>query len=279
MGESENIGTQANVSTTVPAHTSPEDKKPEGDGNGFAIPEGYKDKPYMKGIDSEEALYKAFDGVQSLLGQKVTFPDDNTTDENRLAFNRAAGMPEKAEEYLFEREEKDKVNVDPAFDLKVKSLFHETGLSGKAATKLQKGFEKIAKEMETNGQEALDKEFETLSKQTFGDQKEVILASSKKLLEEHAPEAFKKHIAELDNQSLVLLASVLNEIKTKYIDEDNINDKNLQKGGEGGVEDLRKKGRELMKLPGFKDAFHPDHKKIHEQKAEIYAQIGKLLST
>jgi len=265
---------QTNVSTTVRAHTTAVESEKEG--NGFVVPEAYRDKPYMKGINSEESLYKAFDGAQSLIGkQKITFPTNETSDEDRLAFNLAAGMPEKAEDYVFEREQG--TETDTEYENKVKQLFHNSGLSGKSATKLQVGFEKLINELQVAEKTRLDTEFNELSSKTFGDNSDSILAEAKNIIKENIPDGFADHFTNLDNQALVTMAAVVDKIKTRYIDEDSINDRGANIGA-SGVDDLRKKGRDLLNHPARSDAFHPDHKRINEEIKENYAMIGKMLT-
>jgi|TARA_R100001530_G_scaffold29113_1_gene22999 hypothetical protein len=263
---------QTSEATTVPAHTTAEPSVETGD---FAIPEAYKDKPYLKDVTSLDDVFKKLDGAQGLIGKnKINFPDENTTDEDRLAFNIAAGMPEKAEDYTFDIPEGQERNEQ--FESRVKELFHESELSDKAATKLQVGFDALMKEMAASQGEVQDAAFAELSTKILGERVDEVLASGKTLLAENTPEGMEEAVQNLSNESLVIMGAVLDKIKSKYIDEDSINDNNLRKGGADGVDALREKGRALMKDPARADAFHPKHKEVNEKITEIYAEIGKL---
>ncbi len=212
---------QESVNTTVPAHTTP--VEPSKDTNGFSVPEAYKDRGYLKDVNSIEDVYKKLDGAQQLIGQKVTFPTEDSTDEQRMSFNRSAGMPEKAEGYTFETI--NDVERNPEVDDKIKQIFHEAGISGKAATKIQKGYENFLNESFVKQQELNDEQFDNLSTEILGDRSEEVLASSKQLIEENLPPKLVESFKNLPNEALVTMAAVLDSVKQKYINEDNINDK------------------------------------------------------
>ena len=239
----------------------------------FVIPDEYKDRGYLKDVQNYNDIFKKLDGAQSLLGKtKPNFPTDQTSEEDLLSFNRSAGMPEKAEEYVFNKIGDTERNID--FDSKIKDIFHEAGISGKAATKIQTKYETVLEETLKNQQIANDAAFDELTSKILGERKTEILASSKELLTESIPEGLEESVKNLNNEALVTMAVILNNFKTKYIDEDNINDQNLNTGN-SGMDDLRKKGRELLGHPARNDAFHPDHKRINEELTEVYTQIGK----
>ncbi|MBT5303859.1 MAG: hypothetical protein HOL31_02115 [Candidatus Scalindua sp.] len=263
------VQTQVNESTSVPMHSNVD---PVTD-DGFTVPEEYKDRGYLKDVKSMDDVYKKLDGAQSLIGkQKVTFPTDDTSDEDRLAFNLANGMPEKSEDYEFIFAEG--AQRDEGFESRIKDLFHSADVTGKSATKIQQGFDQIMGEMEAAVNEQRDVEFGELTTEVFGDKADSILAESKELIDENIPEQMVEAAKGLSNEALVVLASVLKNVKTKYIDEDSIHDRDTD-GGSSGAEDLRQKAMDLRNTPAYKDAFHKDHKKVDAEIKEIYARIAK----
>ena len=85
------------------------------------------------------------------------------------------------------------------------------------------------------------------------------------------------YVKNLDNNSLTIMAGVLNDIKSKYISEDAF--KNLGSGSgsqENSKEGLRKQGQELMLSKEYTDAFSPRHEEVKAEVAKIYEQISKL---
>jgi len=240
----------------------------------FSIPEAYADKPYLKDVSSMDDVYKKLDGAQSLIGQKVRFLDDSSTDEERLSFYKSAGMPDKSEDYVFEKF--GDTERDAAVDSKVKEIFHKAGVSGKAATEIQKGYEAFVNEAMAAKSEADDAAFDELSSKVLGDKADDILASSKAIIEENLPPELVDSFKQLPNSALVTMSSVVENIRQKYISEDSITP------GQGVVSgkdeaSLRAKGQELMNHEAFQDPMHPDHKKIVDEWNGIYQQVGKLM--
>lgn len=265
---------QPNMSTTVPMHTNTEQPAEDNKGNGFVIPGEYKNKGYLKDVNSYEDVFKKLDGAQALIGQKVVFPDENTSAEDRLKFNIAAGMPEKAEGYVFEKFGDAERNVE--IDNKIKALYHEAGVTGEGGKKLQKGFEQLMLDVATAQGEADDAAFGELITKTFGDRVDEVLDNGKKLIEENIPPELSEAFKGLPNDALTIISAVLDGVRTKYISEDKINDNNGGGSGNSGVEALRAKAQGLMNHPAFKDGMHQDHKKINDEINGIYAQIGKM---
>jgi len=257
-------------STTVPAHTTSVETESV-DTTSFSVPDEYKDKAYLKDVNSMDDVFKKLDGAQSLIGrQKVSFLHDDSTEEEIQAFNRSAGMPEKPEEYNFERP--DDAIPNEEIDARIKQIFHNAGLSGKAATKVQKEYEGYLNELSAKNDEA----FDMLSADVLGDKVDGILASGKKLIEENLPPKLAESFSNLPNEALVTMAAVLENVRQKYITEDNINDSNGVGSGSNGVESLREQGRQLLADPARNNAFHPKHKEVNEKLKEVYGQIGKL---
>ena len=50
--------------------TPPAGAPPAGTAPAFSIPDAYKDRPYLKGVDSVDKVYEMLDGSQKLLGQR-----------------------------------------------------------------------------------------------------------------------------------------------------------------------------------------------------------------
>ncbi len=240
--------------------------------NEFAIPEEYKDKAYLKDVTSMEDVYKKLDGAQSLIGQKVNFPTDESTEDELTKFYKAAGMPEKAEEYAFDKLEDEDRNVDR--DKLLKDIYYKNGASAKAAKGITKDIEVLTKELEKAKIEQDDKEFDELGKEVFGDKAEKILASGKDLIEKNIPEKFKDAFSKLSNGNLMIMASVLDSVKSKYINEDKISEGDSTPGIT--KEGLQGKMQKLMNERGKLDAFNPGFDDLNTQISDIAKAIAKM---
>jgi hypothetical protein len=237
-----------------------------------SLPQEYREKSYMKTVDSLDSLLKQFDGAQNLLGKKSLIPGEGATDEEWNKYYDSVGRPKDGNGYEFDKVEFPKGLERPEeMTTKIKDIFHKAGLTPKQAKAVMANYDQLTieslKKMEgdkATKAQAADAEFENLAKETFGDKKEQILNASKELLAAHMPEKFKPHLEKLDNTSLVVLSSVLNTLKEKYISD-----------GTGGSGDPRGAAKEIMATEAYRDGSHPGHKAAVEKVDALYASIPK----
>lgn len=243
------------------------------------IPADYRDREYLKDVDTVDKLFKKLDGAQKLIGQRPAgIPQENAPQEEWDKFYKTLGRPEKSEEYdLKTSEELAKVmGVDEKLAAGVKDLFYKAGLNKKQAEAIQKGYEALllATHKEALAQrKAQDESFGKLAETTFGKDADKILATSRALLEAHAPDAVKPHLDKLSNEHLIILAGVLDSIQKKYIKEDELPAGGMSSAGAGTEADIRKQARELMSTPAYRDQFHKDHQKTIEEVNRLYRSI------
>jgi len=205
------------------------------------VPEGFADKPYMQGVDSVDKLFSKLDGSQKLIGQKtIGIPGADASDDAHSEFFKKL-RPEKADDYAFaEVEMPEQIKRSAEMQTKVKNIFHDAGLTSRQAKIVQEKYDGLMKETyesqnaNTETEQArLDAEFDAQVNTVFGADKDVKMANATALLEAHAPQSMKDHIASLSNKDLTLLASVLSDVHDKYIGED----KDLGGGSGGGGDD------------------------------------------
>ncbi len=254
----------------------------------FIIPEVYSNEGWAKDIKSDADVWSKLAGSEKLIGQrvegKIDLLKENSTSEEINTYYKALGRPDEAKGYEFNREgqseEFKKLNSDE-IDNAFKEIFHKHGLSGKQATGVQKDCETM---METRLVEQLEKEkkidseFDGMAIKTFGHDKEAIIESSKILLEKFAPEGFGDKIQKLDNETLVVVAGVLNNLKKTYISEDAMKElTGSEKRTEGETEEaLRTEARKLMASPEWTDSMNPRNKEVKDEVEAIYKKIGSM---
>jgi hypothetical protein len=236
------------------------------------IPAEYKDKAYLKDVENIPSLFKKLDGAMSLIGKRPAgIPEENASKEDWEKFYAAMGRPEKAEDYIFEKPEG--VESDEKLEAFAKSLFHEAGLRPQQASLIQTKFDNFIRESakaqlegHSAQQKELDVDFDKLATKTFGDKVDVVLDTSKKMLAENVPEEFKEHVQSLSNENLIVMASVLNSVHSKYIKEDG----NLV--GRGAVEptNYREQAQKLLESKEFNNPMHPRHDAVKAEIRELY---------
>lgn len=261
----------------------PDDQKPPVDGGGTPptfetiIPQEFKDRPYLNdlksmpvGADGYNALFKKLDGAQTLIGKKTGVPAADAPAEEWEKFH-ATLRPAKADDYELKSD-------DPEAAKAIKGIFHEAGLTKSQAAKLAAKFDAYVSEKTAPQREAeakLDKEFEEMTKAAFGPENAKVLERSKELLTALTPDTMKPFLNRLPNESLVLLAGVMESVRAKYMKEDNINGSGAGAGGATDVSTLRDDAQKLQSSPAWKDVFHKDHAATVAKVNEIYTQIAR----
>lgn len=244
----------------------------------FVIPEAYKDKPYLKDVKGMEDILKKLDGAEKLLGQRPAgVPDENANQEEWDKFYKVLGRPESAEEYEFKYEDgMDK--PDPEFEKGLKEVLHKAGLSKKQVNVLQPAFDAFIKDVSSKRQDPAfsDEGFDRLAAQVFGDKKDTVLAEVKSIISDNLPkvEGFDKYLEKLDNNNLIVMASVLKNVKDKYISEDQ-----FKQGGTGGFntsEGLRAQAKVLLASEAYRNPMHPEHDATDAKVRELYKQIAAV---
>ncbi len=261
----------------------------EPDPNAFSVPEELQGEGWAKDLKSYPDVWTKLAGSEKLIGQKlegkIDLLKENSSPEEVNTFYKSLGRPDEAKNYEFDRskqsEQLKEFNSDE-MDNSVKGIFHKHGLTGKQATGVQKDYEalmeaQILQHLET--QKKNDANFEESLTKTFGNDKDAILESSKLLLEKFAPEGFDDHIKNLDNETLSVLAGVLDNLKKTYINEDEF--KKISGGStkfSGGESEgaLRERAKKLMASEEWTDPFNAKNKEVREQVAALYKQIGEI---
>lgn len=257
-GATEITGVEASIPNTTPVA---EVSAPE---LSSIIPAEYADKGWVKDVKDINGLFKLTDGLKSEIGKRPGgIPQETAPDEVKAAFYKELGVPESVDGY--------EVSGDnPDFQSGIKGLFHKANITTEQAKLLDAGFGELMKSL-TPDSAALDEQFEALAKETLGERRDEVLSTAKQLLAENTanlPEDMQKAVNELPNKELIIMASVLDQIKQKYINEDSLPPSN--QAATASAEDSRKRGYELMQSPAWKDRSHPDHARVAAEVAKIY---------
>lgn len=241
----------------------------------FTIPDTYKDKPYLKDVKGYDDVFKMLEGAQSLIG-KPRVPKADAPEAELKAFQKELGVPEKFEDYAFEYQQDEK--RIPEIDNQVKQIFHKVGLSAKQGKDLQVAYDALVRQQNADLTKAQDDAFEKLATQLWGEKRAEKEQNALKLLSEQAPAEAKFLLDGLESKQLLVIASILDSVKTKFQSED----PKIPRGEGGGgnpvvTEDqLMSKSMELMRSPAYLDPFSPDHNKVRKEISDIHAQIARL---
>jgi len=245
------------------------------------IPTEIKDKSYMKGVQNFEQLYKKLDGAQELLGKRPEgLPGEDATDEEKASFYKAMGKPDTAEAYEFvDTKLPEGVKRDEALTKFTKELFHKADLTSAQAKIIQGGYEEQMVKLagEQKGDPALDDDaFDKLGTDLFKDRRDTVMKNGKLLIEENLDPSLKEKANGLSNEALMVLSSVLDGVRERYISEDQLPREGEVKGGAESVDDLRQQARVLMAKPEYTSKSHKDHQTVADEVAAIYDRIDRI---
>jgi len=264
-------------STAAPA-TAPDDKK-----YSFfeTIPAELKDKPYLKDVKDFDGLYKKLDGAQELIGKRASgIPADDAPTEEKEAFAKAWGRPEKADGYTApEIKLPEGVTKDPELEKFAKEIFFEAGLNQNQVNIIQGKYEaKMLEAMQAQAADPAmsDDAFDKMTTDLFKDRTDTVLKNSQLLLKENLPEALQSKIEGLNNEALTVLAAVLDGVREKYISEDVMPREGEVPAGSDSVNELRQQARVLMAKPEYTNKSHKDHLGIAQEVKDVYDRIARI---
>ncbi len=240
----------------------------------FVLPDAYKDKPYLKGIDSQDKLFKMLDGAQELIGKKgPAIPKDDAPQAEKDAYYESIGRPKTPGEYALDGADK----ADPKFLPKVQAALHKAGLSQSQAKSVWADVNVALSEFVTDKNLADAKQntdFDKLAADTFGVDRDKVLARSKDLLNQFVSPAMKNHVATLPNESLVVLADVLRSIDKKYISPDGAPSKGPDATGMTPA-DISLKARSLMSEQSKFNPMSPEFNSLQKQIDDLYNSLRR----
>ncbi len=259
----------------------------EGDGTPtFEVPETYVSEGWAKDLKSNEEVWAKLAGAEKLVGQrvegKVDLPKENASSEDMAFFYKAIGRPEEASGYKFNREgqsdSQKQFNTDE-MDNAVRTIFHKYGLRPDQALGIQTDYEALigkALGEKLEKENANDTDFDAITTKIFGNDKEAIIESSKVLLGKYTPEGLENRVKDFDNETLTVLAGVLNGIKKDYISEDAFKTLGDKTGGGQSEQELRERAKKLMVTEEFTNQFHPKHQERKIEVEEIYKRVSEI---
>lgn len=259
------------VSSTVDINANPSVTPPA-----FVVPEAFKDKPYMKGIDSLEKLFTMLDGAQTLIGSKgPQIPKADAPQAEKDAYYESIGRPKTAAEYTPVLTGADK--TDPKTLPKLQAAFHKAGLTPDQAKivwdESTTAFAEFAKDKGL-ADAAADIDFNKLATDNFGVDRDKVLARGKELITANLSPTMKPAIEKLDNNALIVIADLMRNMDKKYIKPDGA--PNAQPVLNSGTPDtLRAKARELMVEQGKHPPMSAEFMNLQGQIDGIYETIRR----
>lgn len=246
------------------------------------VPEAYREKPYMKGIDSMDKLWSQFDNAQSLIGKKtIGVPTQESTIEEWENFYNKMGRPEAPDKYEIKPyelpEEIKRTDEDLAL---MRNIFHKAGLTNKQAQQILDETDKAMAEYFNKNKEDMSKmvearnnEFMQKLEKHFGAEKEQAIAVTETMLKKYTPKGMEDIVRGLDDKTMLALSAVLNNVHKASKSEDT-----FDKGGESVPtqtrEGMREEAKRLMMSPEWRDQFHPLHESTKKKVNDLYTKIA-----
>lgn len=253
----------------------------------FRIPDEYQDRGWAGKITSQEELFKSYDNAQSLIGKRPAgIPTQDASDDDWDKFYKAMGRPDEAK-YDFSLPEGFDSEVDISdFNQKASEIFHRAGLTPKQAQEIYNSYlnlELDAKNKSSEAEAELDKEFDTLTKEHFGDDYERYRDLTISSFEKYSPQSLKESIASLSDNPKALAAVVatvkglsgeIERVKKEYGAEGDLHRGNQV--ASASIDDVRKELAKLRISSVAKDFTHPDHNKTVERINHLSDEVNRF---
>ncbi|MDE2019180.1 MAG: hypothetical protein KGJ13_02405 [Patescibacteria group bacterium] len=250
-----------------------------------AIPQEFRDSAvagYLKDLadkpwnaESQAAVFKKLHNAEALVGKKTVGLPEGDKDEEWTPFLEKL-RASKPDGYEVKVQQGQKVDEEFAKDLR--EAFYNSGIHPRQASKFQDVMlaslaRRQAKQLEAA--KKLDAEFETISKTALGESNKETMARVKKALDEFAPASLKQFLPKLDNNSLVIMAGVIDAIQRKYMSEDDLKPSGTVTTNTDPS--AREKAKTLMASEAFTNEFHPKHDETVAEVQRLYqeAEHGK----
>lgn len=272
----------AGQAATVPAHTPAAPPSGEPVSLESIVPAEYKDKPWVQEIKDVSGLFKRFEDNHTALSRRPAgIPQDNAPEAEWDAFNKAAGVPEKPEDYDFSILDRDFSDQDKAFHESVRGILKSAGISKRQFAKLIPAFDEMTRKQaeaqevaQKKSTEELDQQFDKVTNEKYGDRKQAIFDRARKFFEEYSDPNLKMDLAGLPNNVLVGLVDFVNNVYEKHVSEDTI------PSGGGSVpgqtlEEKKAEGARLMASKEYQDPFHPEHARVRKKVDELFLAFNK----
>jgi len=255
-----------------------EDKEGRDLAFGDVIPKDYKDKEYLKGVDSFDKLFQNFDNAQKLIGSRPAgIPSADAPVEDWLKFHSQTA-PKEAKDYQMPETEFSKANGrDEVFGSTMKELFKKAELSQKQVDILAEGYDAYNGVLTEKGKaanEAREKEFDAKINALYPDNRDGALKIAKDLMSANIPNELKPLLSNLSNDAMLLIAATMNSVHDKYIKDDKIGG-----GGKGGgtnTAELRAEAMKIMQTKEYKDFRSLGHDEAQTKVQELYSSIAAI---
>lgn len=250
------------------------------------VPQDYHNAGYLSELldkPQKEALpevFKKLANAQSLIGKKSGLPGADATDADWDNFFKTL-KPSSTEEYKFG----DTSKVDPTFLRVVQDSFLEGTIHPKQAARFMakyqegmKGYVEKLNAAKAAEKEKADKAFEELSKVGLGENSKEKIATSRKLLEEHCPAAFKDLVGKLPDKELLIMSAAVYAIAEKFMPEDQLKGKGNTGTGDNGKskrQEAFEQNKKVSAMTGFEPNYAAERAKLDQLYKEAAAEGSK----
>ena len=238
----------------------------------------FKNHKSLEQYKDLNGLAKSHIELEKTLGNRIKVPDENATPDELNKFYTKLGRPETSDKYELTNPEKlpDGFAIDEAGVKEFKELAYKLGLSNKQANELRSVY--VNKAMEAHQKSFVPKEqqeeqFKTKGLEMFGEKYDSILQNASKMITENLSPEQKQALDNLDNDSLLTVASLLNNIQSKYLKPDSI-DNNYSPASTS--ESMKKELIELVDKRSKMNVFNPEYESTDKKIKELYAKGIKI---
>lgn len=246
----------------------------------------YADKGFMRELDSPGKIFEKIDNLETLIGKKSFVPGENATDNEWADYRNRIELKSPDDYTITDDSLPDNLKTFHNEDIngKIKQMFYNAGLTPGQAKILNDSYNKIMVDannellnslaIQESQQKLLDEDFDRIANESWGNDRENVQNVANSLLKEFTPDNLKSSLNDLDNKSLIIMASVLKGISDKYISEDDLATLRKGNGSDSNLSVREEAQKELAKLAQM-SMFDPNYAAQKAKVDNLYSAFKK----
>jgi hypothetical protein len=261
------------------------------------VPKEFENEPWVKELTKAEKpnteMFKQMKNLQTKLGERpgVKIPTAESTPEERLAFDKARGVPDTIEGYEIKPIEwgedkewgaKVEATRTPERLKAFKELAIKEGITPETLNRLlELNDREVLKDMKAMGTKSAEEskkavfEFEQTGQKTFGSRWDQVKDNTRKLILSATNEQDRKEFAELPERAVFLLTKTLDQVHKSLVREDGFTPNNTISSGNISRADQIAEGEKLMQHEAFSDFLHPEHERVTNKVNQLFGTNQK----
>lgn len=239
-------------------------------------------------MSSIDDLFKAHDNAQSMLGKKFVAPGEDATEEDIAEYRKAIGVPDSSDAYELKLNNEALEGQDLSkYESRARKLMHKLGIPASQANEAWNAYVQMELESVAADQAELDKRFDGLTNDLFGDQADTITQQTANFFKGVANDKTAAGLQVLQDNPAVgalvmqgyqAMQKEMADLKAKYGVEDTPAGSGEQVATGQTLDELKQQYRDVYAKGQKAKPFSSERREAEQQQKILSEKIRKLSS-